>query len=74
MSNNNFWLGRHHKAESNVNNMIRRCAWCKKIMGEKAPFDNKGITDGMCDNCYEIQNKKLEALDEKNKMPEVRND
>jgi len=30
-----------------------RCAWCKppRIMGEKEPFENEGITDGICDDC-----------------------
>lgn len=30
-----------------------RCAWHKppKIMGEKEPLEDKGITDGICDDC-----------------------
>ena len=33
--------------------MIRRCCYCKKIMGEKEPLNDKRITDGICDDCYE---------------------
>lgn len=31
--------------------MIRICAWCKKIMGEKEP-DQSGTTHGICDECF----------------------
>ena len=27
------------------------CAWCKKDMGEKAPFGNKEVTHGICQEC-----------------------
>ena len=34
--------------------MIIRCAWCKKITGNKPPFGgkyDKEITDGICSEC-----------------------
>ena len=34
--------------------MIIRCAWCKKIIGDKPPYGGKydeGFTDGICDDC-----------------------
>ena len=33
--------------------MIRICSYCGKNMGEKAPYENKHITDGICDSCLE---------------------
>ncbi|MDP2366232.1 MAG: hypothetical protein Q8M94_20970 [Ignavibacteria bacterium] len=31
--------------------MILICAWCRKDMGEKAPWSNKDITHGICKLC-----------------------
>jgi hypothetical protein len=34
--------------------MLIRCAWCKRILGDKPPFGgkwDKEITDGICDDC-----------------------
>ena len=28
-----------------------RCAWCKKIMGEKEPLDDPSTTDTICPEC-----------------------
>ena len=28
-----------------------QCAWCKKILGEKPPFGDKGITHSICEKC-----------------------
>ena len=33
--------------------MIRFCKWCEQYMGEKAPFDDKSITHGICVECAE---------------------
>ena len=36
--------------------MIIRCAWCKKITGDKPPFGGKydsQITDGICQDCID---------------------
>ncbi len=41
--------------------MIRVCAWHKKNfgfelkMGEVEPFEDKGETHGMCQECYKIE-------------------
>ena len=31
--------------------MILICAWCKNVLGEKEPLDNKDITHGICKPC-----------------------
>jgi phage FluMu protein Com len=31
--------------------VIIRCAWCKKILGEKPPYDDKSYTDTICPEC-----------------------
>jgi len=33
--------------------MIRQCSWCKKILGEKEPLEDKRTTHTICDDCYE---------------------
>lgn len=39
------------------------CAWCKKPMGEKTPYDNNSITHGMCKKCYKKERAKLKDKD-----------
>jgi len=29
------------------------CSWCGKDMGEKPPYEDKGITHTICPECYE---------------------
>jgi len=41
-----------------VNKIIMQCAWCKKFMGELAPFKDKGISHGMCPECLKKELKK----------------
>lgn len=31
--------------------MIRRCAWCKQVIGEKEPMDDNSETHGVCEWC-----------------------
>jgi len=31
--------------------MIRRCAWCKEILGVVEPLDDERFTDGICARC-----------------------
>jgi len=36
--------------------MIVRCAWCKRITGNKPPYDgvsSQDISDGICNKCLE---------------------
>ena len=33
--------------------MYRTCAWCGKGMGQKPPYDDQGITHGICLDCLE---------------------
>ena len=42
-------------AEKGKYKIRRRCAWCKKDMGEIAtdnPESNGQITDGLCEDCF----------------------
>lgn len=31
--------------------MVIECAWCKKILGEKPPYEDRSITSSICDEC-----------------------
>lgn len=31
--------------------MIVQCAWCLKMVGEKAPLKDKAVTHGICKQC-----------------------
>lgn len=31
------------------------CSWCKKVLGEKEPFDDPAVTHAKCSNCLEKQ-------------------
>ena len=33
--------------------MIRICAWCNKVMGEKKPLSDKSETHGICQSCLD---------------------
>jgi len=33
--------------------MIIECSWCKKILGEKAPYEDKSVTNTICNDCFE---------------------
>jgi len=39
--------------------MIRQCATCLVLMGEKAPLSDKSITHGICEECLKEQLKKF---------------
>ena len=47
--------------------MIRICAWCKKKIGEKEPFDDRRETHGICDDCIkkELNEDQLKQTKEK---------
>ena len=32
--------------------MIRVCCKCKKVFGEKEPYEDKSETHGFCDPCF----------------------
>jgi len=38
--------------------MIRMCAWCNTVLGEKEPLDDHNITHGMCKPCLEKESAK----------------
>jgi hypothetical protein len=34
--------------------MIRKCAWCKRVLGQKPPYNDRAVTFGMCCACYGV--------------------
>ena len=44
------WLRGYPCPESEVAMQIV-CAWCGKTMGEKPPYENKGVTHTICPDC-----------------------
>ena len=53
--------------------MIRRCMFCNKIIGEKEPFENKSITDGICDICAKLPPAEIKKLVMLRKEEQVKN-
>lgn len=47
--------------------MIRQCATCLVLMGEKAPLADKSITHGMCEECLEKMMKDIEKMQRERK-------
>lgn len=45
------------------NNLYRACAWCKKSLGETAPYADKHTTHGICPTCLK---KELSKTSKKN--------
>ncbi len=43
--------------------MIRVCAECKIQYGEKAPFEDKSLTHGLCRECFEKALRKIEKFE-----------
>ena len=37
--------------KGNPSNLIIKCAWCGKSLGEKPPYKDKHITHGICERC-----------------------
>jgi len=35
--------------------MIRVCYLCHRVIGEKAPLDDKSVSHGLCDECVPIE-------------------
>ena len=33
--------------------MIVACAWCDRVIGHKAPFEDESVTGGICHRCQE---------------------
>ncbi len=40
--------------------MIIQCAWCKKIVGEKEPLQDKRVTSTICPECFKKLKKEIE--------------
>lgn len=45
--------------------MIRRCSYCGKDMGEKAPYNDTSVTHGICKECLILEYKKLEKYSDR---------
>ena len=43
-------------------NMIRQCAQCKFITGEKEPLEDKSVTHTYCDSCLSDLLEKIKGL------------
>ena len=42
--------------------MIRICSDCKKLLGEKEPFEDKRVTHGICDDCEAKLQQELDRM------------
>ena len=31
--------------------MVRQCAWCKELLGQLAPLEDRAVTHGICAAC-----------------------
>jgi hypothetical protein len=31
--------------------MVRQCAWCREVIGQTAPLDDRAVTHGICPAC-----------------------
>ena len=38
------------------------CSWCKKFLGEKAPFDDKSVSHAKCSDCLKKQDRESKAV------------
>lgn len=41
-----------HRNPKGCRNMIRVCVYCKRVFGEKEPFEDRSETHGICDECF----------------------
>ena len=32
--------------------MIRQCAWCRRVLGQIAPLEDRSVTHGLCLECH----------------------
>lgn len=49
--------------------MIRQCATCLVLMGEKAPLADKSITHGVCRECFKKQLEKMGIVVTEDMLP-----
>ncbi|NOZ64747.1 MAG: hypothetical protein GXO71_07505 [Caldiserica bacterium] len=47
--------------------MIIQCAWCKEIVGEKEPLQDKRVTSTICPECFKKLKKEIEERKRKEK-------
>lgn len=38
------------------------CSYCRKLLGEKVPFENSAVTHGLCPECHQAIMKQLEGV------------
>jgi hypothetical protein len=54
--------------------MIVKCCVCEGFIREKEPFEDKRVSHGLCDECYEKERKKMReqlSVVQKNKRVET---
>jgi len=44
--------------------MIRVCTWCREVIGEKEPLEDKSLTHGICESCLERERSKSGVVPE----------
>jgi hypothetical protein len=50
--------------EEMIENLIRICYICGKIMGEKEPYEDRSYTHGLCEECLKKELEKIEKMRE----------
>ena len=51
--------------------MIRQCCRCGEIYGEKEPLEDKSVTHGYCDKCFEEEMKEIRAYQKERRKENV---
>jgi hypothetical protein len=47
--------------------MIVKCCVCEEFIREKEPFEDKRVSHGLCDECYEKEREALRSIFQKRK-------
>ena len=50
--------------------MFRVCSYCERIIGVKEPFTDTSETHGICAECEEVENRKIDAVNSKSEKEE----
>jgi hypothetical protein len=54
-------------------NLDVKCAWCKKTLGRKPPYQDRSVSHGICAACERVQRAEIAAMkNPKRKYPPVR--
>lgn len=55
-------LGMNPKKKAYTRNLVRQCAWCKKVLGEVAPYNDTRTTHGICEACLKKEMQEARKL------------